>query len=90
MDVVRMFTNRKLWIGAALLIGCVAIYVASIPRADAVGSPAVCTYYATAKKKDVIGARGTGCCGEPISWGSTSLYFTCEQLYCPDSCGGDI
>jgi hypothetical protein len=31
-----------------------------------------------------VGARGTGCCNKPISWGVTSAYKRCERLYCPD------
>ena len=35
-------------------------------------------------REAVVGARGTGCCGEVISWGVTSKYVRCERLYCLD------
>ncbi len=60
------------------------IYVASIPKADALFGPGVCTYYSDAKYKTVVGARGTGCCGEVISWGVTTKYVKCQVLYCLD------
>jgi hypothetical protein len=38
--------------------------------------------------KKIVGSRGVGCCGETFGWGTTSLYFRCEQLLCPDvTCG---
>ena len=69
----------------ALLVG-VAAYVSSVPEAEAIiiVGPGVCTYYSGPNYKNVVGARGTGCCGSVISWGVTSPYVRCERLYCTD------
>lgn len=65
----------------ALLAG-IGAYMTTIPTAEAfIG---VCTYYQNANMKKVVGQRGTGCCGEPINWGSVTPYKTCEQVYCAD------
>ena len=44
----------------------------------------VCTYYSSANRRTVVGQRGTGCCGEVISWGVVTQWRTCEQIYCLD------
>jgi hypothetical protein len=67
----------------AVALGAV-IYVASLPKADALIGPGVCTYYSNATYKTVVGARGTGCCGTVINWGVTSKYVRCETLRCTD------
>jgi len=54
------------------------------PKVEIIGPPKVCSYYKDATYRKVIGARGTGCCGEPISWGSTSIYVKCQTVYCLD------
>jgi hypothetical protein len=76
--------GRKLFLTMMLAIVAVGVFVATIPTAEAVAGPALCSYYKDATYKKVIGGRGTGCCGEPISWGQTSLYVKCQQLLCPD------
>jgi hypothetical protein len=67
----------------AVALGAV-IYVASLPKADALIGPGVCTYYSNATYKTAVGARGTGCCGTVINWGVTSAYKKCQNLYCTD------
>jgi len=81
---VRRISNRKL-LGAALvaLIGG-AICVASLPVNGAIIGPNVCSYYKDATYRKVVGARGTGCCGQPISWGVVSAFKKCQTLYCLD------
>jgi hypothetical protein len=44
----------------------------------------VCTYYSDNTFTHVIGARGTGCCGEVINWGSVSQFRVCERIFCTD------
>ncbi len=44
----------------------------------------VCTYYSDDKFTHVIGARGTGCCGEVVNWGSVSQFRICERIFCTD------
>jgi len=65
----------------ALVVG-VGAFVSAVPQAKAFLG--VCTYYQTAAKTTVVGQRGTGCCGETISWGVVTPYRTCEQIYCLD------
>ena len=54
-------------------------FVSAIPEARAFLG--VCTYYKTAAMKTVVGQRGTGCCGETVSWGVVTAYRTYEQIY---------
>ena len=69
----------------AIVLGA-AVYLTAIPSTDAViiAGPYVCSYYKDASFRKVVGARGTGCCGEPISWGITTPYVRCQKLYCLD------
>ena len=73
---------------AALIVGVLALgAMALLPaQADAVviGGPHVCNYYSDATYQNVVGARGQGCCGEPISWGITTSYVQCQGFYCLD------
>ena len=80
----RFLLNAKVLLAVAIVLVGVAIYVASLPKSDAIIGPGVCVYYKDATFKKAVGARGTGCCGEPISWGVTSAYVKCERLYCTD------
>ena len=57
-------------------------FLAVLPQAEAFLG--VCTYYSGPNYKTVVGQRGTGCCGEPISWGIVTQYRRCEQVYCLD------
>ncbi|HEX4952979.1 MAG TPA: DUF6289 family protein [Thermoanaerobaculia bacterium] len=73
----------------ALLLGIVLVLLAAVlvlpsREAEAIAGPGICVYYSDATFTQVVGARGTGCCEEPISWGVTTLYRRCEQLLCPD------
>ena len=79
----RFLFNKKVLLAVLLAVICVGIYVAAMPKADALAGPSICTYYSDAKYKTVVGARGTGCCGEVISWGVTSKYVKCQIIYCP-------
>jgi len=60
------------------------IYIASLPKTDALAGPAVCTYYKDASYRKAVGGRGTGCCGAIINWGVTSAYKKCDTLLCTD------
>jgi len=82
--VRRMLHGKGLVLTLGLAIVAIGVFVATLPTAEAVSGPSMCTYYNNAAHKKVVGARGTGCCGETISWGITTLYFHCEQLLCPD------
>jgi hypothetical protein len=76
--------NVKVVLAVLILAVAATIYVASLPKSDALAGPSVCTYYSDAKYKTVVGARGTGCCGSVISWGVVTAYKKCEILYCTD------
>ena len=69
----------------ALLFVAFAIFIASLPRAEAIAGPSICSYYSDAKYKTVVGGRGVGCCGEVISWGVTTPYVKCQRLLCTQS-----
>jgi len=81
----RILTAKFLGTAIAVLVG-VALYVGSLPanHAIVIAGPSVCSYYSNATYKKVVGARGTGCCGEPISWGVVTAYAKCQKLYCLD------
>jgi uncharacterized protein DUF6289 len=81
--VRTLLRGRSLLVLTAMAIVALGALVATAPTAEAISGPAICTYYNNAAHKKVVGTRGTGCCGEPISWGITTLYFHCEQLLCP-------
>lgn len=85
MSRIRSFvtSNAKVLIAAAIILVGGAIYVASLPKADA-GGGLVCSYYQDATYKKVVGARGTGCCGAPINWGVVTAYKRCNVLICTD------
>jgi len=72
-------------IALAIVIGT-AVYFTAMPSTDAIviGGPSICAYYKDATFKKVVGARGTGCCGEVINWGIITSYVRCERLYCLD------
>ena len=76
----------RLLLGALTFVVALGVYVATIPTAEAViiAGPSVCSYYSNGSYRTVVGARGTGCCGETISWGVTTRYARCEKLYCLD------
>ena len=77
--------RRTILATLGLVAGLVGGYLmTAVDKAEAISGPAICTYYNNAAHKKVVGARGTGCCGAPISWGTTTIYFQCEQLLCPD------
>jgi len=80
----RFLLNKRVLLAVLVAVIAVGIYVAAMPKADAIAGPGVCTYYSDAKYKTAVGARGTGCCGEVISWGVTSKYMKCQRLYCLD------
>jgi len=75
--------HPKLLLAVVTLVVGGAIYIASLPKVDAV-SGLVCTYYSDAKYKTVVGARGTGCCGSTINWGVVTAYKKCQALLCTD------
>lgn len=84
MSRFRSLRIAKVVLAVALIAVGIAIYVASVPKSEALIGPGVCTYYKDASYRKAVGARGTGCCGVPISWGTTSAYVRCETLYCLD------
>ena len=89
MSRIRSFVIQHAKVFVALFIVTVGItvYVASLPQADASGGY-VCAYYSNASYTTVVGARGTGCCGQPINWGVTTKFKRCEVLNCTQQeCG---
>jgi len=84
MSRIRAYVNAKFVIAALIILVSGAIYIASLPKTDALGGGLVCTYYSSATYKTAVGARGNGCCGAVINWGVTSAYKKCGTLNCTD------
>ena len=61
----------------AALIGALQIEPA------AAADQGVCFYFSDASRTEVVGARGTGCCGQVINWGVVTRFKQCEELNCP-------
>ena len=83
MSRIRAVVNPKFVVAALVILASGAIYIASLPKTDAV-SVGVCTYYSSKTYKTAVGARGTGCCGSVINWGVTSAFKKCDTLNCTD------
>ena len=81
---MKRVLNVRVAIAALVLVVGALVYVALLPKPAAMFTPGVCTYYSSAKYKTVVGQRGTGCCGETISWGSVTAYRKCQQMWCLD------
>jgi hypothetical protein len=79
----RLLIVRVAIAAFVLAVGALA-YMALLPQPAAMFTPGVCTYYSSAKYKTVVGQRGSGCCGETISWGDVTAYRRCEQMWCTD------
>lgn len=85
--ILGLLRRRSLWFAAAAVLLTVAVFVAVTPTNEAVvfpGGPGVTVYYSNASYTTVVGARGTGCCGEVINWGITTKWKRFERLYCLD------
>lgn len=81
MSRIRAFLTSKIVIASLFVLIGGAIYIASLPKSDAVGGQ-VCAYYSNASYTTVVGARGSGCCGSVINWGVITPYRKCQTLYC--------
>jgi len=81
---MRRLLNVRILVAVVVILVGVGIYVSSLPKSDALAGPSLCTYYKDATYRKAVGGRGTGCCGEVISWGVTSKYVKCETLLCTD------
>lgn len=77
--------SLRLTLVAALLVGAAAFTVVAFAPADAEAACwGVTSYYSDATYTEVVGARGTGCCGEPVNWGIITPYSKCHRIYCLD------
>jgi hypothetical protein len=81
---MKRILNVRVAIGALVLVVGALSYVALLPKPAAMFTPGVCTYYSSAKFKTVVGQRGSGCCGETISWGEVTAFRRCEPMWCLD------
>ena len=86
MKHVRALLSHRVILAVLVLTACAAVYMATLPKSDAiiVSGPGVWVYYSNGTYTTVVGARGTGCCGEVISWGVTTKWKKWERLYCLD------
>jgi len=77
--------SLRVALAAALLVGAIAFATVALAPADAEAACwGVTYYYSDATYTTVVGARGTGCCDEPVHWGVTSPYPKCQIIYCLD------
>jgi hypothetical protein len=72
------------------LVAGVAAYVSAVPDTKAVSGPYACTLLLECHLQEGRGRVCRGCCGEQTSWGQTTLYVKCQQLWCTDVTCGDI
>lgn len=87
---MKRTTAGRIVAASLVLVAGAMAYMTLLPEPKAMPSPGVCTYYSSSKYKTVVGQRGTGCCGEIISWGSVTAYRKCDTVYCLDVlCPGD-
>lgn len=80
---MKRLLNIRLAIAVFVLFAGAVGFLATVPKAEAVGGQ-VCTYYKDATYKKVVGRRGSGCCGENLDWGIVTQYRKCDTLYCLD------
>lgn len=82
---MRKLTPR-IALAVALLVGVTAFAAVALAPVDAeaVFCFGITTYYSDATYSEVVGAQGTGCCGEVIDWGIVTPYYKCERVYCLD------
>lgn len=59
----------------------VVTFLVTAPGAEAVLDQ-LCTYFNNAQHSQVVGQRGIDCCGNPVNWGSTSIYYQCYKEVC--------
>jgi hypothetical protein len=71
-------TVRKLALGLAVI--ALSLFAAASGTEAALTG--LCTYYNNDQHSQVVGQRGKDCCGNPVSWGSTSSFYECHQEYC--------
>jgi hypothetical protein len=76
--------NVKVAIATLAMILGIGAYLTTLPQVQAMFTPGVCVYYSSNKYRTAVGARGTGCCGEEISWGVVTAFRRCEPMYCLD------
>jgi hypothetical protein len=73
-------------IALVVLAAAFAAWVLATPSAGAivVAGPGVWVYYGDATYMTVVGAQGTGCCGQVINWGIKTKWKKFEKIYCLD------
>jgi hypothetical protein len=76
-----LFVARALVIALAIAASA-TVWVGTAPETDA--ALGFWAYYSNATYTTVVGARGTGCCGQPINWGITTPYKRFQRIYCTD------
>jgi hypothetical protein len=79
---MKRFLSLRTMIAAVTLTAGLLGLLAALPNTEAFQG--VCTYYSGPNYRTAVGARGTGCCGETISWGIITPYRQCGQIYCLD------
>lgn len=68
---------------AVVFVFVALIGALTIESAEAAAEQGVCFYFSDFTRTEVVGARGTGCCGEVIDWGIVTRFRQCEEVNCP-------
>ena len=75
-------TLRRTVLAAFVFAALALALVASAPQPVSAAPQGLCTYWSDAAHSQVVGQRGKDCCGNPVSWGTTSAFVFCHQEYC--------
>ncbi len=74
----RIMPFRKL----LLVVVLVAAVLASVPQTATAGAGTICYYFSDASYSQIVGARGSNCCGNPVDWGVVTGFSFCFAEYC--------
>jgi hypothetical protein len=74
----RILPFRKL----LLVVVVVAAVLASVPQTAIAGVGNICRYYSDASYSQIVGARGSNCCGQSVDWGVVTGFSFCFAEYC--------
>jgi len=73
-------SKARLALAAALLVVTVGTFALLSTPVQAFQG--VCYYYSNPQHTNLVGARGTDCCGNPVFWGIVTKHKECYVEYC--------
>ncbi|HEV7509051.1 MAG TPA: hypothetical protein VGS07_29515 [Thermoanaerobaculia bacterium] len=66
---------------AALLLAATAFSLTTAAPVTFASPAGNCTFYNNASHSTVVGEHGKDCCNNPVSWGTTSSFYTCGGCF---------